>query len=492
MFKKAFVIFIVSFAQITQAKVTAAAVNAAYEAYLADKKYLLYIARHAHTDKISAWGKLTLTEDMVWILLENPHDMQMMGELLRGEAKYWGKNERFRNYHLDSFFLDTDWRMQKIFKSIVQKTQELQRLGGYVDRVEGQDKKFFDKRGNEIFLQQESNKRGVNCVASTGEAACKLLREGFVGYDKNLTTAEQSILNYFEDNVESLQGVGIKIAHMAEELGLDSRRLGRSKVKIEKKLAEDRFIRNIKMLQLSDGKFYYRLMYGKLYFVEQRIIEYLENNIAALEGEGIEVGKMAAEFGLSRNALGSVIRSLKKKLNADHFIQKISYSSSGYYHFHKKNKITIRQQMISHFEKNTAALQGAGININSMAEEIGTSPKYLYTLLRTMQDKFDHDHLTSKIKIEQGYFRFLDGNEKRIKLARGMEQEIIAYLKDNLTLLEGKGIEATVMATELDVNPQSLGWAIKRLQQQRSANHFVKQIGKTYHRGKTHYRFRRE
>ena len=486
--KVALIAALVSFTQVAQAKLPAATISVAHEAYLAEKKVLFFIGRHIHSDRIAIWSRTALTEDMVKLLLERPKDMEAMAALLKSKVKYWRGNGRLSNYRLDNFFVDKEWQGQKILKAVARDTQGLQVFDGYIDYIEEVDgfAKFFNNQSKEVLPEEKTTRYGARCVISTGEEACKLLYTGFVGYDKNLTTSERSILNYFVDNIDALKGVGIKISHMAEELGISSVWLGRTITKVQAKLADDHFVHNVKMLQLSDGKFYYRLRRGKFYFIEQRIIDYFESNIESVDNNGIAVATVAAEFGLSHAALGAVIRHLKNKLDKNHFIQKISFDlNKKVYHFYKGS---MPQRIVAYFEKNIDNLQGEGVDIDKMAAALDLIPTALKRRVGYMQGRLDSDHLINQIKVEQGYFRFLDGGEKIIKSAKNKEAQILAYLKENIAILEGDGLAIATIVAEFDVNAQSLGWALKRLQKELDADHFVQQIGKVYRNGKMYYR----
>ncbi len=484
--KVALIASLVSFTQVVQASLPSAAISAVHEAYLAEKKALFYIGRHIHSDKIAIWGKIALTEDMVKLLLERPEDMGAMEALLKSKDTYWRGNGRLRNYRLDKFFVDKEWRGQKILKAVARDTQGLQVFDGYIDHIEKVDgfAKFFNNQGKEVLLEEKTTRYGARCVISTGEEACKLLYTGFVGYDKNLTTSERSILNYFADNIDALKGVGIKISHMAKELGISSVWLGRTITKVQAKLADDHFVHNVKMLQLSDGKFYYRLRQGKFYFIEQRIIDYFESNIESVDNEGIAVATVAAEFGLSHTALGAVIRSLKNKLDKDHFIQKIINNANSYRFY----KGSMSQRIVAYFEKNIDGLQGEGVDLDKMAAELGIITKVLKRHISSMQVRLDSNHLINKIKREQGYFRFLDGSDKLSKSAKNKEAQILTYLEENINFLEGDGLAVATIAAEFDVNAQSLGWVRKRLQEQLDEDHFVQKIAKISRNSKIRYR----
>ena len=465
-----------------QAKVPDFALSAVRSAYLAENRVLFYIGRHVHTDRVVIWGQTALSKDMIEILLEHPTDVQQMEVLLRGGDNRW-RDRNYQNYRLYDFFVSEPGQTDKIFKDAVRGSQELQLLDGHVDRVEAGDDglKFFSVRDREVLLARDTGKRVAKCAVSENGKACALLHDAFVSYEVRLTEVEQEILRYLEENIDALRGFGIRIAHMAAALGINSLTLGKSLTKLKQRVSKGHFVRDTKMLQLGGSRFYYRLTIGQLYVIEQRILDYFTDNMSAMEKDGIIVAEMAAELGLTALTLGAIKRSLKKRLDEDHFIHKIKWRT-GRYHLDNDD---IHAQTLAHFEENVDDLHNSGIKIADMVELLGINPSVLGIHVGYLKRSLGKDHFISRVRAVHGYYRLYD--EEPHRSAKDMETEILTYLEANTSALQGDGILLSAMAADLDVSPKSLGWAMESFWKNLAADHPIQQIKRVIYRGQRHY-----
>ena len=143
-----------------------------------------------------------------------------------------------------------------------------------------------------------------------------------------LTPAEERILAYFAAHMEALEGNGIVIGEMAEALGMSGGSLGQIIHNLKTKLDKEHFIQRIGGEKRSvEGKqiHFYRFDNAVAVFSseEELILAYFEKHMEALEGNGIVLGEMAEALGMSGVSLGQRMRALKKKLDEEHFIQRI-------------------------------------------------------------------------------------------------------------------------------------------------------------------------
>ena len=476
-------------------------------------KVLFYVGRHIHTDRVVIWGQTALSEEMVKILLEkNPSSVGQMEALLRSTGNRWSGN--YKNYQLHDFFVSKAGQTDKIFTDVVRGSQEFQLLDGYVDRVEEVDdgERFLDAKGEAVLPVEKINGGITECAVASG-SACSLLTESFNDFDKLvLTEIEKQILAYFEEYREALKGNGIVIGEMAEALGISSgESLGQMIRSLKKKLDEGHFIQRIGSKQLKvDGKLvtFYRFKGADIFLTpsEEGVLAYFAKHMEALEDNGIVVGEMAEALEIkSGGSLGKRITSLKKKLDEEHFIQRIgserrSVDRKNVYRF--ANDIVVftpevEKQILAYFEAHMEALEGNGIVIGEMAEALGIkSGGSLGKRITSLKKKLDEEHFIQRIGSEKRrgdrklVYRFVDAVD--IVVLTSEEERILAYFAKHMEALEGNGIVLGEMAEALGIKSGgSLGKRITSLKKKLDEEHFIQRIGSKRRRGdrKLVYRF---
>ena len=450
--------------------------------YLAENRVLLYIGKHMQSDKVAIWGQAAFTEDIVRVLLESPLDVGQMEELLRSSGNSWEGD--YDNYRLYDFMLSEVDQSDSFFAQVVKNSSELTPLDGYVDRIEEVDgvTKFFDKHSKEVFPVGKG--KISKCAMAEGDA-CYLLYRSFLDYE-NLVQAikpqEKELIAYFEENKHLLEGDGIVNTEIVEELGFKNvTALGWARRKLKKKLSEDtdHFIHKIVSEQrmVDDVQVRYYRFADTTTRQEKELIAYLEENMELLRGEGIVNTEIIEKFGFKGGiGLGHAISRLKKRLFEDtaHFIHKIVHEQRivddktvSYYRF-ADNTTRQEKELIAYFEKNQHLLEGEGIVNTEIVEKLGfTSGIGLGKVIGRLKKELseDTDHFIYKIVHEQrrvddkkvSYYRFADNTTRQ-------EKELIAYLEENMELLEGEGIVIAEMAEVLGFkNGTALGQVIRSL-----------------------------
>ena len=295
-----------------------------------------------------------------------------------------------------------------------------------------------------------------------------------------ITPKEKELIAYLEENKHLLEGDGIVIAEMAEELGFkNGTALGQVIRRQKKTLSEDtdHFIHKIVFgRRLVDDKLvnYYRFT-DAITLQEKELIAYFEENMELLDGDGILNTKIVEELGFKNGqALGWAISKLKKKLFEGHFIHRIvpeirwiDGKQINFYLF--TDAITLQEkERIAYFEENKHLLEGDGILNTKIVEKLGfKNGEALGLVIRSLKKTLSEDtaHIIHKIVSEQRrvddklvrYYRFADAITSR-------EKKLIAYLEENKHLLEGDGIANTEIVDELGFeNGQVLGQAIRSL-----------------------------
>ena len=483
-------VYVVSFVSSAQAKVAIKTVRDLYASYLAENRVLFYIGRHLHTDRVVIWGQTALSEDMVKIRLENnSFNMGPMEALLRSTGNRWRGN--YKNYQLYYFDISEPGQTDKIFTDAVRGSQQLQLLGGYVDRVEEVDdgERFLDAKGEAVLPVVKITNGGITECAVAAGSACSLLIESLKDFDKlGLTEIEKQIRSYFEEYREALEGNGIVIGEMAEALGISSISLGHTRSRLKKKLGEEHFIQRIGSKPRSgDSKYAYRFADAVDVVVltpaEERILAYFAKHMEALQGNGIVIGEMAEALGIkSGGSLVNHIKSLKNKLDEEHFIQRIGDSKHVYRFADAVDGDTSKEeQILAYFEEHMEALEGNGIVIGEMAKaleiERGQSLGLKITILK---EKLDEEHFIQRIGSEERsgdrkyVYRFADA----VVVFSSAEELILAYFEEYREALEGNGIVIGEMAETLGIKSgESLGQIRTNLKKKFDEGHFIQRIG---------------
>ena len=488
-------------------------IKEAHKTYLKQNRVLFYLGKHKQSDKVAIWGQTVLTEDIVRILLESPQDVVQMEQLLRSSGNRWAGN--YGNYFLYDFVLSEPSQNDSIFAQVARNSKALTPLDGYVDRIEEVDgvTKFFDKHSKEVFPVGKG--KISKCAMAEGDA-CYLLYRSFLDYE-NLVQAikpqEKELIAYFEENKHLLEGDGIVNTEIVEELGFKNvTALGWARSKLKKKLSEDtdHFIHKIVSEQrmVDDKLVIYYLFADAIKPIilitpkEKELIAYLEENKHLLEGDGIVNTEIVEELGFKNGtALGWARSKLKKKLSedTDHFIHKIVSEQRMvddklviYYLFADAIKPIIlitpkEKELIAYLEENKHLLEGDGIVNTEIVEELGfkngTALGWARSKLKKKLSE-DTDHFIHKIVSEQRmvddklviYYLFADAI-KPIILITPKEKELIAYLEENMELLEGEGIANTKIVEELGFkNVTALGWARRKLKKKLFEGHFIHRI----------------
>ena len=308
-----------------------------------------------------------------------------------------------------------------------------------------------------------------------------------------LSPRGREIVDYFEKNISLLEGSGIFIKEIADELGLTSSQLGHVIVSLKKKLPEEHFIHKIDSeKETVDGKIntVYRFVDAVgTYTLSPRgseLVDYFEKNISLLEGSGIFIKEIADELGLTSSQLGNVIVSLKKKLPEEHFIHKIDSEretvdgkSNTVYRFADAagTRALKVMEIVDYFEKNISLLEGSGIVVKEMADELGLIHRQLGYVIGSLKKKLPEKHFIHKIDIKRGN---VDGKSISIyRFANTLlprEEKIIAYFAENKPRLKESGVAVKEIADELGLTSIQLGWVIRSLKKKLPEEHFIHKI----------------
>ena len=348
----------------------------------------------------------------------------------------------------------------------------------------------------------------------------------FYRFADTIISKEEEIIAYLEKNIQLLEGKGIVIADMAEELGFTHGvALGWAIIKLKKKLSGDpnHFIHRVEPENWwIDGKqiTLYRFA-GAIAPItpitpkEEEIIAYFEKNMQLLEQSGIVIANMAKELGFTHGvALGRAIIKLKKKLSGDpsHFIHKIRLErqqidgkQDRFYRFADATTpittITPKEKsIITYFEKNMQLLKQGSIIIADMAKKLGFSHgTSLGHAIRRLKKKLSGDpsHFIHKVRSEREqidgklnrFYRFADATTP-ITTITPKEKSIITYFEKNMQLLEQGSIVIADMAKKLGFSHGvALGHAIRRLKKKLSGDpsHFIHRIVYNTRRAITFY-----
>ena len=489
------------------AKLPSSVIGKASSEYLTKNRVLFYIGKHKQSDKVVIWGQTAVTEDMVQVLLESPHDVGKMEELLRRSGNHWAEN--YDSYSLYNFMLIEPNQSDRVFAKVIRASSELAFLNSYVDRIEEVDGivKLLDKDGNAVLPVEKGE--AAQCAMAEGDV-CHFLYRSFRNYSEGLvqliTPKEEELLAYFEKNMQLMEENGIAITDIVKELGFkNGHALGHAIKVIKEKLSEDpdHFIHRIETKRWwIDGKLAY--FYGFADAIapitpkEKELLVYFEKNLSLLDGNGIAIASIAKELGFSYGtSLGHALRRLKKKLSEDpdHFIHRIEPEKQwvdGKQIFFYRFTDTIapitpkEEKVILYFEKNIELLEQGVIVIANMADKLGfTHSTSLGHALRRLKEKLseDPDHFIHRIEPEK---RWVDDKEvtfyhfaDAIVSVTPKEKDIIAYLEKNMKLLEQVGILIADMAKELGFKHGiSLGYAITRIKKKLSGepDHFIHRI----------------
>ena len=493
---------VVSFASVAQAKVAVEAVRAVYASYLAENRVLFYIGRHVHTDRVVIWGQTALSGDMVKIIIEtNFSRVEQMEALLRSTGNRWSGN--YKNYQLYDFFVSEPGQTDKIFTDAVRGSQQLQLLDGYVDRVEEVDdgERFLDAKGEAVLPVEKIHGGITECAVASG-SACSLLTESLKDFNRQMfTEIEKQILAYFAAHMEALEGNGIVIGEIAKALGIKSgQSLGHTRSRLKKKLGEEHFIQRIGKKRSVDREYVYRFDDAVAVAVfsseEERILAYFEKYRKALEGNGIVVGEMAKALEMSSGSLGKIITSLKKKLDEEHFIQRIVGESRSVKHVYCFAN-AVEDRVVNYFAAHMEALEGNGIVAGEMADALGIKSESLGKRIINLKKKLDEEHfiqrIGSKNRIVDGktitFYRFDDADA--VVTPEELEKLILAYFEKHMEALEGNGIVIGEMAKALEIERgQSLGRKITILKEKLDEEHFIQRIGSEERSGDRKYVYR--
>ena len=256
-----------------------------YKAWQAERRVLLYIAKHMHTDSVAIFGMTaTLNEAMADVLINNPSNRKKMETLLRQDvwadkakiSKFAADSKnKFLHYELTHFFISDpslsiylskepspvaekdDWEMWEwdyekrrhwpfynlptFLTRAISASSKLKFLNGYVYLVKEENgvEKFFDQHDKDVILvAEELLEAGVtsNCVFAAEGMACDLLYSAIMDY-YNGEYIDEKILGYFDGELDKLSGDGIVVTEMEQELAIDA--LDTHLAELRAKLASD-------------------------------------------------------------------------------------------------------------------------------------------------------------------------------------------------------------------------------------------------------------
>ena len=322
------------------------------------------------------------------------------------------------------------------------------------------------------------------------------------------TPAEELILAYFAAHMEALEGNGIVIGEMAKALGIKSRSLGQKISILKTKLDKEHFIKRIGREPRS-GKHVYRFAdtVDVLTPAEERILAYFAAHMEALEGNGIVVGEMAKALGIESGSLRERMKTLKKKLDKEHFIQRIGSERRSVdgklvtlYRFADVVDVFTpeEKQILAYFEEHIEALEGNGIVVGEMAEALEIkSGESLGQKISILKKKLDEEHVIQRIGSKSrrvdgktiSFYRFDDAVD--VVVLTPAEEGVLGYFTKHMEALQGNGIVIGEMAKVLDISGRSLGSKIRNLKKKLDEEHFIQRIGSKPRSGdsKKVYRF---
>ena len=326
------------------------------------------------------------------------------------------------------------------------------------------------------------------------------------GTARNKSEKQVEILDYLKKQMKQLEGKGIVITDMADQLGFNKNGLALGHaIKELKKILEtedpDSFIHDI-----INHKGAYTLKKAVVINKaeeqankaeqqaeeEKKILTYLEDNKELLGGYGIVFADMPKEPEFKNvYVLGKAIGRLKRKLfeDANHFIHDI-INKQGVYIFNgasarnkAKAQTKVGEKILAYFKENIKLLEGYGITLARIADQLGfTNNLSLREAIKTLKEKLSGDtgHFIHRVESEEllnndgsfTFYRFADASIPK-------EQEIINYFERNIELLEGEGITLVEMTEKLDFSSKlSLQYAINKLQEKLSSDtdHFIHRI----------------